>query len=103
IVLTGTSTSGSGFYDPGAGFQNRLAATISGSGVTVNSVTYTDATHITLNITVAANATQNGRTVTVTNPDGQSVTSAANFLTIGAQAITVSPSTLPSATVGAAS
>lgn len=49
VVITGTSIAGTEFYDPGAGFANRISATVSG-GVTVNSVTYTDPTHVTLNI-----------------------------------------------------
>ncbi|MDB6058651.1 MAG: hypothetical protein JWO95_2495, partial [Verrucomicrobiales bacterium] len=57
IIVTGSSVSGSGFYDPGTGFSNRIAATINGGSVTVNSITYTDPTHITLNVTVASNAT----------------------------------------------
>src|SRR5947208_2833587 len=76
ITVTGTSSSGSGFFDPGAGFTNHISASVSGSGVTVNTVAYTDPTHVTLDIDVAANATTDNRTITVTNPDGQSTTSA---------------------------
>jgi hypothetical protein len=82
VVLIGTSSSGSGFFDPGAGFTKRLTASVSGTGVTVNSVTYTDATLITLNITVAASATFDTRTITVTNPDSQTATSATGLLTV---------------------
>jgi len=105
ISTSGTAAnfSGSGFYDPGPGFQNRLSASVSGSGITVNSVTYTNPTSITLNITVSATAAQTGYTITVTNPDGQAVVSPTNFLTVGPPAtITVSPSLLPTATVGVA-
>src|SRR5207237_4566197 len=77
VAITGVSTGGSGFYDPGAGFPNHISATVSGTGdVIVHSVTYTNPTQITLNVTIASNAAQTARTVTVTNPDGQSVTSA---------------------------
>ena len=86
VVVSGTSTSGSGFYDPGSGFTNRLVASVGGTGVTVNSVTYTDPTHITLNLTVAANATTGSRTITVVNPDSQSAASANGILTIGSPA-----------------
>jgi Bacterial Ig-like domain len=75
VTITGTSTDGSGFFDPGPdtggpGFPNRITASV-GGGVVVNSVTYTDPTHITLDLdtTAAANGAQS---VTVTNPDGQS-------------------------------
>ena len=83
VIVTGTSTSGSGFFDPGSGFTNRLVASVSGTGVTVNSVTYTDPTHFTLNVTVAANAASGARTITVVNPDAQSAASASGILTIG--------------------
>jgi hypothetical protein len=46
VLVTGTSVNGSGFFDPGAGFPNRLTASVSGSGVTVNGVSYTDLTHV---------------------------------------------------------
>ena len=69
VTITGTSTGGSGFFDPGTGFPNRLQASVSG-GVTVNSVTYNTPTSVTLNITVTTNGLKN---VNFTNPDGQSV------------------------------
>jgi hypothetical protein len=103
VTITGTSSGGSGFYDPGAAFTGRLTASVSGTGVTVTSVTYTDPTHITLNLTIAGGAALTGRTITVTNPDGQSVISGANFLTItGPPSITVSPAIVPAGTVGVA-
>lgn len=74
VVATGTSVNGTGFYDPGTGFVKRLTATVSGTGVTVNSVTFTSPTSVTLNITVAGGATVGARTVTITNPDGQTTT-----------------------------
>jgi hypothetical protein len=55
---------GSGFVN-GAG----LAATFSGTGITVNSTTFVSATQLTANITIASNATVAARDVTVTNPD----------------------------------
>jgi hypothetical protein len=72
ITITGTQVSGSGFFDPGASFPKRLTAAVSG-GVTVNSVTYTSPTQITLNVsTIGASA--GTKNVTVTNPDGQALT-----------------------------
>jgi hypothetical protein len=82
VVLTGTSSSGSGFFDPGTSFPNHLSAAVNGGSVTVNTVTYNNRTNLTLNLTVAAGATTGARTITVTNPDGQSVTSASGILTI---------------------
>src|SRR5439155_19666884 len=69
VTITGTSTGGSGFFDPGTGFPNRLQASVSG-GVTVNSVTYNTPTSVTLNITVTTNGLKN---VNFTKPDGQTV------------------------------
>ena len=88
VVLTGTAVAGSGFFDPGANLPapalvfNHIAASVSGS-VTVNSVTYTDPTHITLNISTVGSSLGT-QTITVTNPDGQSFSSAAGILTISA-------------------
>jgi Secretion system C-terminal sorting domain len=85
IVVTGTSIDGSGFYDPGPNLPSpaqpfsHISATVSG-GVTINSVTYTDPTHITLNISTVG-ASQGAKTITVINPDGQSITSS-SILTI---------------------
>jgi hypothetical protein len=90
VVLTATSSASSGFYDPGTNLPapalpfNHIAATVSG-GVTVNSVTYTDPTHLTLNLNTNS-ATVGNQTITVTNPDGQSLTSSTGILTITAAA-----------------
>jgi hypothetical protein len=79
ITVTGSSVNGSEFYDPGANLAppalpfNHISATLSG-GVTVNSVTYLDPTHVTLDLNTVA-ATLGGKNITVTNPDGQSATS----------------------------
>jgi putative Ig domain-containing protein len=102
VTITGTSSSNSGFYDPGTGFPNRLSATVNGGGVTVNSVTYNSPTSIVLNMTIAGNATPGSRTVTVTNPDNQSATSASGILTITGASITLSPTTVPNGTVSGA-
>ncbi len=75
VVINATSSSGSGFYDPGANLPapalpfTHLAATV--TNATVNSVTFNSPTQVTLNITALAAGLQN---VTITNPDGQSVT-----------------------------
>jgi len=75
VVINATSSAGSGFYDPGANLPapalpfTHLSATV--TNATVNSVTFNSPTQVTLNITASATGPQN---VTVTNPDGQSVT-----------------------------
>ena len=70
VTITGTSSGGSAFYDPGSGFECRLKAVVSG-GVRVNSVRYVNPTTVVLNITTSA-ATVGLKTVTITNPDCQS-------------------------------
>src|SRR5207245_2237412 len=87
VVITGTSVSGSEFFDPGLdsggpGFSNHLAVGVNGGGVTVNSVTFSNPTNITVNLTVAGNAALGARTLTITNPDGQTVTSVSGILSI---------------------
>ena len=82
ITLTGSPANGAGFFDPGAGFSNRLAAAVNGGGITLNSVTYNNATSLTLNLTIATNATTTARTITVTNPDGQFMASSSAILNV---------------------
>jgi len=88
VVVTGTSIGGSEFYDPEASFPNHIAASFSGSGVTVNSVTWNPATPLqaTVNISVSGGAATGLRNVTITNPDGQAATGN-NLLTIDGSAI----------------
>ena len=75
VVVNATSSGGSGFYDPGANLPaparpfTHLTASV--TNATVNTVTYNSPTQATLNITAAVAGLQN---VTITNPDGQSVT-----------------------------
>lgn len=105
VTVTGISASGSGFFDPGSGFVKRIAASVNGGGVTVNSVTFTNPTSITMNISVAGGAAGGARTITVTNPDGQTATSATGIFYINAVScpmITVSPGILPAGAAGSA-
>jgi hypothetical protein len=97
VQITGTQTNGSGFFDPGPdsggpGYPNHISASVSG-GVTVNSVTYTDPTHVTLNVTTGAS--QGPKDVTITNPDGQSSTGS-NLLNVGNDVTPPAPPTLTS-------
>jgi hypothetical protein len=93
VTITGTSASGSGFFDPGANLAapalpfNHISATVSG-GVTVNSVTYTDPTHVTLDLNTTG-ATAGTKNVTITNPDGQSATGN-GILTVNAPTYSIS-------------
>lgn len=70
-TVIGTSVSGTEFFDPGAGFTNRLQASLSGTGLTVNSVSFTNPTTFVMNVTASGTATLGARNLTVTNPDGQ--------------------------------
>ncbi|MCX6878732.1 MAG: HYR domain-containing protein, partial [Verrucomicrobia bacterium] len=88
VTVTGTRVAGSGFFDPGAGFANRLAGAVSG-GVVVNSVTYTSPTSITL-ILNTTDATAGAHTVAVTNPDGQTLASGTGILNVIAVATVAS-------------
>jgi hypothetical protein len=92
VTVTGTSVSGSEFYDPGADLSapavpfNHITATVSGS-VTVNGVTYVDTTHVTLNLNTVG-ATSGAKNITITNPDGQSATGN-NLFFVGASPILI--------------
>jgi hypothetical protein len=79
LTVTGTSTNGSAFVDPGAGWLCHLGASI--PGVTVNSVTRTGATTATVNISTV-NATAGFKTITMINPDGQSAASSGGLLRV---------------------
>ena len=83
VVITGTSSGGSGFYDTPASLsgepcRKRIASAV--SGVAVNSVTWNSPTQVTLSLDTTA-STAGTKTVTVTNPDGQSA-AGAGILTI---------------------
>jgi|GEM_PF-2379307 hypothetical protein len=78
ITINGQSNNGSGFYDPGVGFSNRLQVSISG-GVVVKSVNYTNPTTITAVIDTTT-ATAGSHSLTVINPDGQQTS--ASVLTV---------------------
>jgi hypothetical protein len=58
VEVTGTSTDGSGFFDPGPdtggpGFANHIEGAVDG-GVTVNAATFTDPTHVTIDVDTSA-------------------------------------------------
>lgn len=102
IVITGTATNGTGFFDPGTGFTGRLRAAFSGTGLTVNSVTYTNPTSMTVNVTAAGGAITGVRSLTVTNPDNQTST-LATALTVtaggaGLASVTMNPTAVTNGT-----
>ena len=98
VSVTGTASSGSGFFDPGPGFASRLSAAFSGSNVTVTGVTVNSPTQVTLTLSTAG-AAPGSRTLTVTNPDGQSASLAAALTVVAPPTFTVTPTSwqVPSA------
>lgn len=80
VTVTGAATGGRGFFDPGTGFARRLAASF-GAGVTVTGVVVNSPTTLTLTLNTVG-AAAGARSLTVTNPDGQTST-LASALTIG--------------------
>jgi hypothetical protein len=70
------SVTGSGFYDPGSitrlGCPNLHLSASLNAGPSVNTTTFVDTTHLTLN--VDSNTTGGNFDLTITNPDGQAVT-----------------------------
>ncbi len=83
IVATSTPNC-TGFFDPGPdvggpGFANHISSSISGGGISVNSTTFVDATHvnISLNATTCVPGTY---TITITNPDGQTTSIPITFI-----------------------
>ncbi|MEX2555257.1 MAG: hypothetical protein WEB06_06465 [Actinomycetota bacterium] len=78
----------------GTGFQDGATVAFSGTGITVNDVTFVGPTTLTVNVTVSSTATTGARTVTVTNPDeGTPATCVACFtVNTGPTVTDVSPS-----------
>jgi hypothetical protein len=89
VTVTGTQINGSGFFDPGSSFPKRIQASVSGSGVIVNSITYVSPTQVVLNLSTIG-ATPGPRNITITNPDGQSATGN-NIITITSSTSSTAP------------
>ncbi|MCC2668658.1 MAG: hypothetical protein K0Q72_1129 [Armatimonadetes bacterium] len=66
------NVTGTGFFDPGAGFTSRPAVAFSGTGISNVVTTVNSATSLTVSLDIASGATLGTRTLTYTNPDGQS-------------------------------
>lgn len=62
----------------GTGFQNPANVSM-GAGITINKITVTDPTHITVNVSVDPGAANGARTIFVTNADGGSGSCAGCF------------------------
>ncbi len=81
VTLNGTSVSNSEFFDPGTGYTNRLAVTSTGVGVSTSNLVFVSPTQLTFNITWPQSLAGATQTLTITNPDCQSVTTTYTFPT----------------------
>lgn len=89
FTITGTTTGGSAFFDPGPGFANRISASISG-GVTVNSTSFVSPTAVVVSVSMNG-ATAGPKNITITNPDGQQATANGISVVEGPAVCSVSP------------
>jgi len=79
----------------GTNFVSGASVSFSGGNITVNTTTFTDSTHIKVNITIGSGAALTSRDVTVTNPDTQAATCPTCFTVTVVTTVTfTSPSTL---------
>jgi hypothetical protein len=94
LTVTGTSSSGTGFFDAGVGFPNHITASFSGSGVTATAVRFISPTSIEIDCAITQAAAIGARNMTITNPDGQTVTMN-NAITVTSGAPALSSVSLP--------
>jgi hypothetical protein len=104
-TVVGSSAGGRGFFDPGPDLPggvpaySHISAVVTNTGVTgvpptVNSVTYIDPTHVSLDLnTTAATQSLPGEkyTVVITNPDGQVATGSQILRVLGAVGVGQEP------------
>gem|GEM_PF-3352668 len=88
-------TSNQNLIVSGSNFESGATATFSGDGITINSTTFNSSSQLTVNISVAANATTGPRSITITNPSGGS-DSKNSVLYITAQGIVIINPTITS-------
>lgn len=74
ITLNGTSVNNSEFFDPGTGYTNRLAVTTTGAGASISNLVFVSPTQITFSLTWPPSLAGTTQTLTITNPDCQSIT-----------------------------
>ncbi len=79
VTLNGTSSNNSEFFDPGAGYTNRLAVSSTGAGVSISNLTFVNITQLTFDVTWPTGLAGTSQTLTITNPDCQSVTTTYTF------------------------
>jgi hypothetical protein len=85
----------------GSLFQSGATVAFSGTGITVNSVTFNNANQLNVNISVAPGATTGARAVTITNPDAGFRTTNGAFTVVAAPTPTaVNPNSRPQGFAG---
>jgi Concanavalin A-like lectin/glucanases superfamily len=82
ITLNGTSVNNSEFFDPGTGYANRLNVSTTGAGASINNITFVSPTQITFNILWPPSLAGTTQTLTITNPDCQSITTTYSLPTV---------------------
>jgi hypothetical protein len=86
LIVTASSSAGSEFFDPGAGWLCHLGASI--PGVTVNSVAYLSPTTARVNVSTV-NSIPGLKPITMVNPDGRTATGAPMLRVQPGQYITI--------------
>jgi hypothetical protein len=95
INLTGT-----GFYDTDASAgacRTRLNAVLSGTGLTVNSITVNSPTSVSLSVSATASAAIGARSISLSNPDAQATGAVSNCINVVSGATSISSLTRASA------
>jgi len=85
----------------GSGFQSGAVLALSGTGVTVTDVVFVSPTAMKAKMNVALTAAPGGRSLTLTNPDGQSATLNGAFTVMSASALMLIEITRTDVNVGA--
>lgn len=70
VTVSGATTGGAGYFDPGAGVPAGLTAVFTGSGITVTAIAVDSPTQLTLTLDTTS-AVPGTYPLVVTNPDGQ--------------------------------
>ena len=76
---------GNGFYDPGAGYSNRLDVALIGgviNGIGNYSVSYISPTNLSVSFDIALNASPGTRNIVLTNPDTQTAVAVNGFFVV---------------------
>ena len=107
MTVTGTSSGGAAFFNPLPEYTNHLAVTTNAAGAVISnaaivipaSPTTTPVTQVTFTITTPANTIPGNYSLTIINPDGQSVKGTA-ILTVNAPTPTLTSISPASADAG---